>query len=156
MDTLDTNPYNIHMMRPSPAHTRTRTLQGRLGTHQERTTLNFLKSKLCPFKSLISEADFSSINRKIFSCQLLVSSSVEVVGKGKCNGVTGGETSESDRELALDFFFSRFFLTFRFINEAPARSPEFASCTSVLLVIDTGLAIGSQSVKPEIATGPLP
>ena len=35
MDTLDTNPYNIHMMRPSPAYTRTRTLQGRLGTHQE-------------------------------------------------------------------------------------------------------------------------
>ena len=35
VDTLDTNPYNIHMMRPSPAHTRTRTLQGRLGTHQD-------------------------------------------------------------------------------------------------------------------------
>ena len=35
VDTLDNKPIYIHMMRPSPAHTRTRTLQGRLGTRQD-------------------------------------------------------------------------------------------------------------------------
>ena len=35
VDTLDNKPIYIHMMRPSPAHTRTRTLQERLGIQQE-------------------------------------------------------------------------------------------------------------------------
>ena len=38
VDTLDNKPIYIHMMRPSPAHTRTRTLQGRLGTRQDGST----------------------------------------------------------------------------------------------------------------------
>ena len=35
VDTLDNKPIYIHMMRPSPAHTRTRTLQERLGIQQD-------------------------------------------------------------------------------------------------------------------------